>query len=146
MSLNDTLMQNMKAENGKAARTTEEQYGPCLHSYTIKDAIRDNAVLGFKVNDLRNIYQDDDDENDKEKLNHQYISSIHMREVAKNILQLSYRTLGIRNIDENDWLAHVEEVKNNFKQHHIAMNDVSAYLYLYGFARGAPSRYLTLSS
>ena len=96
-------MQNMKAENGKAARTTEEQYGPCLHSYTIKDAIRDNAVLGFKVNDLRNIYQDDDDENDKEKLNHQYISSIHMREVAKNILQLSYRTLGIRNINNRGY-------------------------------------------
>ncbi len=97
------FMQNMKAENGKAARTTEEQYGPCLHSYTIKDAIRDNAVLGFKVNDLRNIYQDDDDENDKEKLNHQYISSIHMREVAKNILQLSYRTLGIRNINNRGY-------------------------------------------
>lgn len=41
--------ENKKAELGKAARTTELQYGNCLHQYTIKEALHDHAVLGFKV-------------------------------------------------------------------------------------------------
>ena len=40
--------ENKKAEVGQAARTTEQQYGPCLHKYTIKEALHDRAVLGFK--------------------------------------------------------------------------------------------------
>lgn len=95
--------QNSRNENGKAARTTEQQYGPCLHSYTIKDAIRDHAVLGFQINDMQNIYQDSDDEDDKDKLNAQYVSDAHMQAVAKSILKLSYRTLGIRNINNRGY-------------------------------------------
>lgn len=41
--------ENKKAENGNSARTTEAQYGPCLHKYTIKEALHDKAVLGFQV-------------------------------------------------------------------------------------------------
>ncbi|WP_281071753.1 type I restriction endonuclease subunit R, EcoR124 family [Succinivibrio dextrinosolvens] len=41
--------ENKKAANGNAARTTEKQYGRCLHKYTIKEALHDKAVLGFKV-------------------------------------------------------------------------------------------------
>lgn len=95
--------QNSRDENGKAARTTEQQYGPCLHSYTIKDAIRDHAVLGFQINDMRNIYQDSDDEDHKDKLNAQYITDAHMNAVAKSILKSSYRTLGIRNINNRGY-------------------------------------------
>ena len=95
--------QNSRKENGKAARTTEQQYGKCLHSYTIKDAIQDHAVLGFQINDMQNIYQDSDDENNKDKLNAQYISDAHMQAVANNILKLSYRTLGIRNINNRGY-------------------------------------------
>lgn len=54
--------ENKKAENGKSARTTNGQYGPCLHKYTIKEALHDDAVLGFKIenagfseNELSNI-------------------------------------------------------------------------------------------
>lgn len=95
--------QNSRKENGKAARTTEQQYGKCLHSYTIKDAIQDHAVLGFQINDMQNIYQDSDDENNKDKLNAKYISDAHMQAVANNILKLSYRTLGIRNINNRGY-------------------------------------------
>lgn len=94
--------QNSRDENGKAARTTKDQYGPCLHKYTIKDAIRDNAVLGFHINDMRNIYQDDDDE-DSDELKKQYMSAQHMHAVAKNILQLSYRNLGIRTVNNRGY-------------------------------------------
>ena len=41
--------ENKKAAVGNAARTTEKQYGRCLHKYTIKEALHDKAVLGFKV-------------------------------------------------------------------------------------------------
>ena len=41
--------ENSKAENGQAARTTQDQYGMCLHKYTIKEALHDRAVLGFQV-------------------------------------------------------------------------------------------------
>ena len=41
--------ENKKAEVGQSARTTEQQYGPCLHKYTIKEALHDKAVLGFQV-------------------------------------------------------------------------------------------------
>ena len=41
--------ENKKQENGTFARTTSQQYGPLLHSYTIKNAMDDGAVLGFQV-------------------------------------------------------------------------------------------------
>lgn len=34
---------------GDLPRTTEELYGKRLHEYTIQNAIKDNAVLGFQV-------------------------------------------------------------------------------------------------
>lgn len=41
--------ENKKAEVGNSARTTEDQYGKQLHSYTIKEALKDGAVLGFQI-------------------------------------------------------------------------------------------------
>jgi type I restriction enzyme, R subunit len=40
---------NKKQAKGKLARTTRDQYGERLHSYTIKNALEDKAVLGFQV-------------------------------------------------------------------------------------------------
>ncbi|MEK4925035.1 HsdR family type I site-specific deoxyribonuclease [Cytobacillus sp. FSL R5-0569] len=40
---------NKKQAKGQLARTTNDQYGSCLHTYTIKNALDDNAVLGFQV-------------------------------------------------------------------------------------------------
>lgn len=44
--------ENKRAQKGDLARTTEELYGACLHRYTIKEAIADNAVLGFHVQSM----------------------------------------------------------------------------------------------
>ena len=40
---------NKKQAKGQLARTTHDQYGERLHSYTIKNALDDGAVLGFQV-------------------------------------------------------------------------------------------------
>lgn len=45
------------------------------------------------------------------------------------------------NISEEDWQKHIEEVKENFKKHHIYMNDISAYLYLYDLITGRRTDY-----
>ncbi len=44
--------ENSYEEMGDLPRTTEQLYGKCLHKYTIKEAIRDGAVLGFMVDRL----------------------------------------------------------------------------------------------
>ncbi len=41
--------ENKKQAQGQLARTTHDQYGECLHTYTIKNALEDGAVLGFQV-------------------------------------------------------------------------------------------------
>lgn len=41
--------ENKKAQIGQAARTTQDQYEQQLHSYTIKEALNDGAVLGFHI-------------------------------------------------------------------------------------------------
>lgn len=43
------FQENKKQAKGVLARTTYEQYGECLHPYTIKNALDDGAVLGFQV-------------------------------------------------------------------------------------------------
>lgn len=76
---------------GDLAQTTEELYGPCLHSYTIKEAIHDGAVLGFNVENLGPKGIDKDDE---EKY---YASVKHMRNVLDVILNQSMAKLGMQN-------------------------------------------------
>lgn len=41
--------ENKKQSKGQLARTTDDQYGDVLHTYTIKNALEDGAVLGFQV-------------------------------------------------------------------------------------------------
>lgn len=41
--------ENKKQGIGNLARITDDQYGECLHTYTIKNALEDGAVLGFQV-------------------------------------------------------------------------------------------------
>lgn len=41
--------ENKKQAQGQLARTTRDQYGEVLHTYTIKNALDDGAVLGFQV-------------------------------------------------------------------------------------------------
>ena len=41
--------ENKRQRKGDLARTTEGLYGPCLHNYTIKEALNNKAVLGFQI-------------------------------------------------------------------------------------------------
>lgn len=51
--------ENKKNVKGNLEATTEEQYGKCLHRYTVKEAIHDNAVLGFKVDYQTTLSEED---------------------------------------------------------------------------------------
>lgn len=81
---------NSYEQMGDLPRTTEEMYGPCLHSYTIKEAIHDNAVLGFNVENLgpKGISEDDEAA--------YYHSEKHMRQVLNVILNQSMAKLGMQ--------------------------------------------------
>lgn len=83
--------ENKYEQKGDLAQTTEELYGPCLHSYTIKEAIHDGAVLGFNV---ENLGPKDIDKDDEEKY---YRSEKHMRNVLDVILNQSMAKLGMQN-------------------------------------------------
>lgn len=53
--------ENPRAELGDLARTTEQQYGKRLHEYTVKEAINDQAVLGFQVEYKSTLEEDEID-------------------------------------------------------------------------------------
>src|SRR5690625_3612902 len=46
---------NKKQLKGELARTTTDQYGKVLHTYTIKNALEDGSVLGFQVEHIDTI-------------------------------------------------------------------------------------------
>ncbi|WP_026658624.1 type I restriction endonuclease subunit R, EcoR124 family [Butyrivibrio sp. AC2005] len=74
---------------GDLPQTTEQLYGRCLHSYTIKEAIHDEAVLGFMTElfGAKGLSEDD-----AAKYN---VSEGHMRKVLDIILNQSYSKLGM---------------------------------------------------
>ena len=73
------------------AQTTEELYGECLHSYTVKEAIHDGAVLGFNVGNLgpKGIKEEEEEK--------YYHSEGHMRNVLDVILNQSLVKFGMQN-------------------------------------------------
>ena len=83
--------ENPYPQMGDLPRTTEELYGKCLHKYTIQNAIKDKAVLGFQVehNGPKNI----EDETDTSA----YDSEAHMLSVLDIIINKSYYKLGFQN-------------------------------------------------
>lgn len=80
---------NKYEQKGDLPQTTEQLYGECLHSYTIKEAIHDEAVLGFMVENLG-----PKDENASVEL---FESETHMRNVLQTILNQSYSKFGMQN-------------------------------------------------
>lgn len=80
---------NKYEQKGDLPQTTEQLYGECLHSYTIKEAIHDEAVLGFMVENLG-----PKDENVSVEL---FESETHMRNVLQTILNQSYSKFGMQN-------------------------------------------------
>ncbi|HFI0398903.1 TPA: type I restriction endonuclease subunit R [Streptococcus suis] len=85
--------ENKREQKGDLAQTTEEQYGPCLHEYTVKEAIHDRAVLGFQVEYKTTMPGWDEDEIEDEF----YDDERHMLSVLDSILNKSKRKLGFQN-------------------------------------------------
>ncbi|MBD5472168.1 MAG: type I restriction endonuclease subunit R [Lachnospiraceae bacterium] len=83
--------ENRYEQKGDLPQTTEQLYGECLHSYTIKEAIHDEAVLGFMV---ENLGAKDLSDDEAKKL---YETEEHMRKVLNVILNQSYDKFGMNN-------------------------------------------------
>ena len=79
---------------GDLPRTTEMLYGACLHKYTVKDAIRDEAVLGFQTEHLGVKNLSAHDENEDLSI---YDTERHMLEVLNTIVNKSQEKLGFKN-------------------------------------------------
>ena len=85
--------ENKREQKGDLAQTTEEQYGACLHEYTVKEAIHDRAVLGFNVEYKTTMPDWAEDEIDEEF----YDDERHMLAVLDAILNRSTQKLGFKN-------------------------------------------------
>ena len=82
---------NMRAAKGDLPRTSKQLYGECLHSYTIKEAIHDEAVLGFMVENLG------PKDVPPEQAEAVYSSITHKYAVLETILNKSYTKFGMAN-------------------------------------------------
>ena len=87
------FIENKREQKGDLAQTTEEQYGDCLHQYTVKEAIHDKAVLGFNVEYQTTMPGWAEDEIYEER----YDDEGHMLTVLDAILNRSRRKLGFQN-------------------------------------------------
>lgn len=86
--------ENKRQQLGNLAQTTEELYGRKLHEYTVKEAIHDQAVLGFKVDYKSTIVNDLDESAIPDEA---YESEEHMLQVLDTIINRSTRILGFGN-------------------------------------------------
>lgn len=83
--------ENKYEQKGDLPQTTKQLYGECLHSYTIKEAIHDEAVLGFMVENLgpKGIKPQEEQS--------LYGTETHMRSVLNVVLNQSYTKFGMQN-------------------------------------------------
>ena len=108
---------NARAENGNDARTTKGLYGDLLHTYTIKNAIADNAELGFQIT---NIGQENvEDEENTEKWDKLYLKDVHMKAVVKKILNLAYVKQGLKDGNRYAAIFTTSSIKQAQKYYHI---------------------------
>ena len=117
--------QDAKNSAGNLPKTTQEQYGKCLHRYTIKEALHDGAVLGFQVEyhntfDMEELarenhvtgWEEDQDGFSVEKallrekiLDAAYEDEGHMRQVVDFIINRSSGKLGLDRGKGNSFTA-----------------------------------------
>lgn len=117
--------QDAKNSAGNLPKTTQEQYGKCLHRYTIKEALHDGAVLGFQVEyhntfDMEELarenhvtgWEEDQDGFSVEKallrekiLDAAYEDEGHMRQVVDFIINRSSGKLGLDRGKGNNFTA-----------------------------------------
>lgn len=101
--------ENMRAQKGDLPRTTAGMYGrpkdptkKCLHTYTIKEAIGDGAVLGFKIQGLG--FQRDRLETIAKKipsLNKEDVESMSDKALEAKVVN-EYRNLTGKNLYDDD--------------------------------------------
>lgn len=84
---------NAYPAKGDLPRTTDELYGECLHKYTVKEAIRDEAVLGFQTEHLGAPKLNNNDSNEDLSL---YETEAHMLQVLDTIINKSQEKLGFK--------------------------------------------------
>jgi type I restriction enzyme R subunit len=84
---------NAYPAEGDLPRTTDELYGECLHKYTVKEAIRDEAVLGFQTEHLGAQKLNADDSNEDLSV---YETEAHMLKVLDTIINKSQEKLGFK--------------------------------------------------
>ena len=85
---------NAYPAEGDLPRTTDELYGECLHKYTVKEAIRDEAVLGFQTEHLGAHKLNNNDSNEDLSV---YDTEAHMLQVLDTIINKSHEKLGFKN-------------------------------------------------
>nr|MCR5166608.1 DEAD/DEAH box helicase family protein [Oscillospiraceae bacterium] len=85
---------NAYPAEGDLPRTTDELYGECLHKYTVKEAIRDEAVLGFQTEHLGAHKLNNNDSNEDLSV---YETETHMLQVLDTIINKSQEKLGFKN-------------------------------------------------
>lgn len=107
--------ENAKKAVGNLPRTTKQQYGQCLHEYTVKNAIYDKAVLGFQV-EYKSTFSEEELDAALTKLDSEiqldelslaqkeallpksvYEDEDHMLEVIHSIINKSRNKLGFQN-------------------------------------------------
>lgn len=109
--------ENAKTVVGNLPRTTQQQYGERLHEYTVKEAIHDDAVLGFQV-EYKSTFSEEEldrtiqtllgdgrmDSDDMEIPDKEarlpksiYEEEAHMLEVINSIVNKSRKKLGFTN-------------------------------------------------
>ncbi|AZN77239.1 ATP-dependent DNA helicase [Lactobacillus acidophilus] len=127
-----------------------------------KKAWVSRTIEGMSQEQLNELYDRPDQEFESEakeeaflgrKIVLQSLKGVHKRILHNNFINMRAQYLSFLRavpkmidlskwgIDVDEWLAHVEDVKNNFKKHSISMSDVSAYLYLYDMVTGRRTNY-----
>lgn len=123
--------ENMRAELGDLERTTEDQYGQRLHTYTVKEAINDGAVLGFQVEYKHSV--SDDMINDIIEHHHptKNISNLNEIEKEKLLPKKIYE-------DEEHQLAVIDSIINKSRSK-LGMNAEGGIGKAYGAMLTVPS-------
>ena len=88
--------ENKRQRKGDLARTTESLYGPCLHNYTIKEALQNKAVLGFQI-DYKDSLSEDTLLTVGEKLgvgSYEVLAAQDMEVREKSVLSAYYKNAG----------------------------------------------------
>ena len=120
------------------------------------------TIEGMSQSELNELYDRPDQEFESEakeeaflgrKIVLKALKGVHKRILHNHFINMRAQYLGFLravpkmvdlakwNIDEEDWMHHIDEVKENFKKHDIAITDVSAYLYLYDLITGRRTDY-----